>query len=180
MTLIEKTAFMKTVDVLARIPTEALAQVAARAQEQYVDPGEVLFREGEPNRGAFLVVDGMIELRRGSALVRMLRERMAFGELFLDQDEPHLYTGVATQASHVLNIQTQDIMEALLDFPEFGMAMTRSLALRVHVLTQRVLELEELVNRFHAALRKAGIEPPDPVDPHAVPAARAGVSDLAG
>jgi CRP-like cAMP-binding protein len=160
LTLIEKTAFLKSVDLLASIPTEALAQLASRAQEVHCDPGDVLFAEGEANRGTFLVVDGLIELRKGAALVRMLREQMVFGELFLDHDEPHQYTAVASQHSHVLNLQSQDVVEGMLDFPEFGVAVARSLALRSHRLTGRVLELEQLLDRFHAALKKAGIEPP--------------------
>lgn len=161
LTLVEKTAFLKSVEVLSSIPTEALAQLAARAQEIRCEPGDVLFAEGEPNRGTFLVVEGLVELRKGAALVRMLRERMTFGEMFLDQDEPHQYTAVASQSSHVLNLQSQEVVEGMLDFPEFGVAMVRSLALRNHRLTQRVLEMEELVARFHATLQEAGIEAPE-------------------
>lgn len=164
LTLIEKTAFLKSVDVLASIPTEALAQLASRAQEVHCDPGDLLFGEGEPNRGTFIVVEGLIELRKGAALVRMLRERMVFGELFLEHDEPHQYTAVATQHSHVLNLQSQDVMEAMLDYPEFGVAVVRSLALRNHRLTERVLEVERLLDRFHGALKDAGVEPPAPDD----------------
>src|SRR5438045_9533741 len=120
LTLIEKTAFFKSVDLLASIPTEALAQLASRAQEIHCAPGDVLFGEGEPNRGTFLVVDGLIELRKGAALVRMLRERMVFGEFFLDHDEPHQYTAVASQHSHVLNLETQDVVEGMLTCPYFG------------------------------------------------------------
>lgn len=160
LTLVEKTAFFKSVDVLQSIPTEALAQLAARATEIHAEQGDVLFAEGEPNRGTFLVVSGMIELRKGPALVRMLRERMTFGELFLEHDEPHQYTAVASQHSHVLNLQSQDVMEGMLDYPEFGIAVVRSLALRNHRLTERVLEMEQLLDQFHTAMREAGIEPP--------------------
>ena len=160
LTLIEKTAFLKSVDLLTSIPTEALAELAARAQEIHCDPGDVLFGEGDSNRGTFLVVDGLIEIRKGSALIRMLRERMVFGELFLDHDEPHQYTAIASQHSHVLNLQSHDVVDGMLDFPEFGVAVARSLALRINQLTARVLELEKLLDRFHSALREAGLEPP--------------------
>jgi len=170
LTLIEKTAFLKTVEVLASIPTEALARLADRAQEVRCEPGDVLFAEGEPNRGTFLVVEGLIELRKGAALVRMLRERMAFGEMFLDEGEPHQYTAVASQSSHVLNLPSQEVLEGMIDFPEFGVAMVRALALRNHRLTQRVLEMEELLAQFHAKLQEAGIDAPDRPDaPTATP-----------
>jgi CRP-like cAMP-binding protein len=162
LTLIEKTAFLKGIDVLAPIPTEALAELAARAQEIHCDPGDVLHREGEPNRGSFLLVDGLLEQRKGRALVRVLRPGMAAGELWLGEGEPHHYTLVASQHSHVLNVTREDLLDGMLDYPEFAVAMVQSFSKVLHENTGRVLELERLVARLHDALAAAGVEPPDP------------------
>jgi CRP-like cAMP-binding protein len=160
LTLIEKTAFLKGMDVLASVPTEALAQLAARAKEIHCDPGDALYREGDDNTGVIVVVEGLIELRRGRALVRMLREGNGFGELFGPEGKPHEYTAIATTHTHVLNVTLADMWEAMLDFPEFATGMVRAIARRNHELTRRLLDLEELLGRFHAALKAAGIEPP--------------------
>ncbi len=178
LTLVEKTAFMKSVEVLSSIPTEALAQLASRTVEIQLDAGEVLFREGDPNRGSFLVIEGMIELRRERAVVRVVRPRMVFGEVFLEQEEPHQFSAVATQPSHLLNLHSRDVLEGMLEFPEFGVAMVRTLALRSYRLTEHVLELEQHIARLNARLREAGIEPdtdgaaPTAPVPPAVPEAK--------
>ena len=55
-----------------------------------------------------------------------------------------------------------DMIDAMHDFPEFGVALVQSFARRIDELNARTLELEALVARLHAALREAGLEPPDP------------------
>ena len=180
LTLIEKTAFLKGVQVLSSIPSEALAELAARAREVHLGPGDVLYHEGEPNRGVFLVVDGCLEQRKGRALVRILRSRMAGGELWLGGGEPHQYSLLAVEHSHVLHLTTEDVFDAMLDFPEFGVALVQSFALILHQLTGRVLDLEDLLARFHATLKAAGIEPPDPRLPEAGDGERAASPDAIG
>jgi len=162
LTLIEKTVFLKTMPEAASIPTEALAEIAARAEEIHLDPGDVLYHEGDPDRGFFVVIDGSLELRKGRAMVRVVTSGMAIGELWRGVDEPHQYTLTATEQSHVLNVARDDVMEAMVDFPEFAVVMVRYFALRVHELTVRVLDLEDTVAKLHRALTAAGIEPPDP------------------
>jgi len=142
MTLVEKTVFLKSVDLLAGIPTEPLAQLAANAKELRVAPGDALFPEGDEDRGTFIVVEGEIELRREGVVVRTLGPRTTHGELFLGGEGVHQYTGIARAESLVLNLERADVLDALIEFPEFGLAMVKAQALLIHKLTERVLELE--------------------------------------
>lgn len=145
LTLIEKTVFLKSVEVLSGIPTEAVAQLAARATEVRAEPREVVFREGEEDQGTFIVVEGLVELEKDGTLIRVLKEGAAQGELFLGENEPHQYTAIAREPSLLLNLRRADVVDALLEYPEFGLAMVQDLALRMHKLTQRVIELEAAV-----------------------------------
>jgi len=165
LTLIEKTAFMKSIPVFSSIPTEALAGLAAHAHEMHCDAGEELSREGDANRGAFLVVDGLIQVRRGKAVVRVMSAGMAFGELWLREGEPHQYTLLAVEHTHVLNVSQEDVWDAVQEHPEFGVALVRSFALRIHELSGRILELERVIARLHLSLVEHGIEPPDVPQP---------------
>jgi len=145
LTLIEKTVFLKSVDVFSGIPTEAVAQLAARAGEVRVETGDVLFRVGEEDQGTFIVVEGRLELEKDGTLIRVLKPGSAHGELFLGENEPHQYSAVAREPSLLLNLRRADVVDALLEYPEFGLAMVQDLALRMHKLTQRVIELEAAV-----------------------------------
>lgn len=166
MTLIEKTVFLSTVDVLQGVPTEALAQLAARATEVRVDRGRTLFREGDEDRGIFIVIEGELELRKQATVVRRLRAGSAHGELFTSEHEPHQYTAFALEDSHLLNLEQTAVTEALLEYPEFGLAMVRDLSMRMHKLTERIIELEaerKVHGQSTEAMRDGeALEPPSP------------------
>jgi CRP-like cAMP-binding protein len=157
LTLVEKTAFLKSVEVLSRIPTEALARLAARSHEVQLEAGEVLFREGDETRGAFLVIDGAMQLRHEQQPVRRMGERAVFGELFVERGEPYPYTAVAEGPATLLNVQTQDVLDSLIEFPEFAVAVVHTLADRNARLTDRLLDLETRLAALEARLREAGL-----------------------
>jgi CRP-like cAMP-binding protein len=143
LTLIEKTVHMKSSDVFRAIPTEPLAQLAARANEVMLDRGETVFREGDDDQGVFLVIEGVVELRKGNAVLRVLQSGTVYGELFLQESGAHEYTAVAREDARVLKLGRNDVFDAFLEYPEFGIAMVQDLALRHHALTERVSELEK-------------------------------------
>ena len=143
LTLVEKTVHMKSCEVFRAIPTEPLAQLAARANEVQLDRGETVFREGDDDQGVFIVLEGVVELRKGNAVVRVLRSGTVHGELFLQESGAHQYTAVAREDARVLNLGRNDVFDALLEYPEFGVAMVQDLALRHYKLTERVIELEK-------------------------------------
>jgi CRP-like cAMP-binding protein len=143
LTLIEKTVHMKSSEVFSAIPTEPLAQLAARANEVMLDRGETLFREGDDDQGVFIVIEGVVELRKGNAVVRVLQSGTVHGELFLQESGSHQYTAVAREDARVLNLGRNDVFDAFLEYPEFGVAMVQDLARRHHTLTERVSELEK-------------------------------------
>jgi CRP/FNR family transcriptional regulator, cyclic AMP receptor protein len=163
MTLVEKTVFMSSVEVLQRIPTEALAQLAARTSEVRVDRGRTLFREGDEDQGAFIVVEGELELRKAATVVRVLTAGMAHGELFLGENEPHQYTALALDDTHLLNLRRADVLDAMSEYPEFGLAMVQDLAMRLHKLTERIVEIEaELKLRGEKASEVVDGQPIEP------------------
>ena len=154
LTLIEKTVHMKSSEVFRAIPTEPLAQLAARANELQLDRGETVFREGDDDQGVFIVIEGVIELRKGDAVVRVLRSGTVHGELFLQESESHQYTAIAREDARVLNLGRNDVFDALLEYPEFGVAMVQDLALRHHKLTERVIELEQQLRVASGPIRR--------------------------
>ena len=143
LTLIEKTVHMKSSDVFSAIPTEPLAQLAARASEVMLDRGQTLLHEGDDDLGVFLVIEGVVELRKGNDVVRVLQSGTVHGELFLQESGAHQYTVVAREDARVLNLGRNDVFDAFLEYPEFGIAIVQDLARRHHTLTERVSELEK-------------------------------------
>jgi len=159
LTLIEKTAFLKGLPQASTIPTEALAELASRAKEIHCDPGQVLFREGDPDHGSYIVIEGVLELRKGMGIVLVLKKGMGVGELWHDEGRPHGYSLIAVEHSHVLNLTHEDIVDAMLDYPELAIELLRTVGSRFNDLASRVSELEAMIARLQDALR-AAVPPP--------------------
>lgn len=164
MTLIEKTVFLKSVEVFGGIPTEALAQLASRSAESHLDAGQTLFLEGDEDQGVLIVVQGLVELRKGDAIIRLLKDGTAHGELFLRGNEPLQYTAIAREDTHLLTLGRSDVLDALVEYPEFGLAMVQDLALRHHRLTERVIELEKRLEQHGGS---EGTSPQEAIEPPA-------------
>lgn len=158
LTLIEKTAFLKSTDMFAAIPTEVLAQLAARARELHFDAGHTIFRQGDPSSGAYMVVEGLIEIRKGRALEGVRGAGLGFGELALAEGEPHTFTVVAIEHTHVLNVSNDVFFDTMLDYPEIGVGMVRALGKRISEQAQRLHDLEGQIAHLNATLRGAGVE----------------------
>src|SRR4030095_1333653 len=160
LTLIEKTAILKTTEVLRPVPTAVLAQLDARGRETHYDAGETIFREGEPSTGVYLIVDGMVEVRKGRALDAMRHAGDGFGEIGLNEGEPHQFTARAATHTHVLSVSNEDFSETVLDYPEVGLGMLRGFGRRMAEMAQRIHHLEGQVAHLSAALNSAGVQAP--------------------
>jgi CRP-like cAMP-binding protein len=160
LTLIEKTAFLKATELFAKIPTEVVAQMATRTSELHVEAGQAVFREGEMNSGAYMVVEGLIEIRQGRVLDRVRGPGEGFGELGLDEGEPHHFSAIASQPSYLLNVSNEMFFDGMLDYPELAVAMVRLMSQRVTELIRRTHDLEGQIAHLNATIQKAGVEVP--------------------
>lgn len=108
-----------------------LRRIAALAEERTLETGSELIREGEPGREFFVVVDGEIEVRRGSRRVAQLGAGSFVGEIALLSRSPRTATVVATTPLRVLAIEGRDFVELLDSLPELWLKVARALADRV-------------------------------------------------
>jgi len=160
LTLIEKTAFLKSTELFTKIPTEVVAQLATRTRELHVEAGQPVFSEGDMNTGAWMVVEGLIEIRKGRVLDRLRGPGEGFGELGLGEGEPHHFSAVANQTSYLINVSNEMFFDGMLDYPEMAVAMVRIMSQRVTELVQRTHDLEGQIAHLNATLQRAGVEIP--------------------
>lgn len=114
-TVIEKVIFLQNVDVFSDVPTEQLAYLAAIADEVSLAKDEVVYREEEPADAMFLVIEGKVQLARGSTVVTTAGPKQAFGTWALFDDEPRVVTATAIEPSEVLRIARADFLDVLAD-----------------------------------------------------------------
>lgn len=156
LTLVERVLFLKNVEVLSSMPTEPLAHLASRCEELHVDPGEVIFREGDTAGGVFVVVEGAVESRQGDSVLRVSGEGMVFGQLALTDAEEFSVTATARTHTHLLRVARDVVFEAVLDYPDVGLALVRTLARAIQGFIKRLVTLEREVAQLQSRLEGGG------------------------
>ena len=107
--------------------------------QQYVktfEPGQVIFKEGEPGEVMFVIIEGEVEIRKRTAgtASRTLTTFHAgdiFGEMALIEKKPRSATALATKASRML-VMNEALLDKLLEGnPDFAKKMIRILSERI-------------------------------------------------
>lgn len=117
LTTIEKVIFLKSVDIFKHATIEELGGVAALTEEVHFEPGETIYREGEPTDAIYLILKGRVAVEGNGQLVREIGEKQAFGTVAALDRNPAVHTVKASDSVHALKLNAQDFDDILsLDF----------------------------------------------------------------
>lgn len=100
------------------------------------EPGQVIFKEGEPGAEMFIIVDGEVEIRKRTSMdttktLTAFKRGDIFGEMALIDNKPRSATAVATKASRMLALNEAMFMAMIQRNPDFAKKMIQLLAERV-------------------------------------------------
>jgi CRP-like cAMP-binding protein len=113
-----RVALLEQAPVFAGLPRRLLGRLAVQLFEKAYGAGEVVFREGDPGKGLFVVLDGGVAITRrtpgGEQRLSALGPGACFGELALIDDLPRSATARATVPSRLL-ILYRSHFEALVE-----------------------------------------------------------------
>jgi CRP-like cAMP-binding protein len=92
--------------VFAGLPRRLLGRLAAQLFEKGYEAGEIVFHEGDPGKGLFVVLTGEVEVLRdtvrGTERLALFGPGSAFGEMALIDDQPRSATARATAPTRLL------------------------------------------------------------------------------
>jgi len=135
--------------LLTRLPLfqelspEQIGRIAAKAHAHRLAKGEVLFHQGEPAQGFFVVVSGQIKLAFASAqgsekVVEIVGPRQSFGEAVMFMGRAYPVLAQALADTFLLQIPQQPVFELLGSDVTFARAMLAGLSRRLHSLVADV------------------------------------------
>ena len=110
---IEKVIFLKSVDIFSHATIEELGRIAALTDEVHFEPGETIYREGEPTDAIYLVLKGRVAVESNGRVVREVTDRQAFGTVAALDRNPAVHTLKALDAVHALKLSAQDFDDIL-------------------------------------------------------------------
>lgn len=115
--------------------------------------GEVVFEEGEPGQGMYVILEGEVRVvlrdREGEVEIVRLKSGDFFGEFSLIDEAPRSATVIATKPTRLGGFFRPDLKELLERNPRQGVKVLWNLA---EVLTDRLRHSNEEIRRLRQAL----------------------------
>ena len=108
---------MAKVPLFARLSRADLGKVAKVADEIDLKAGKTLVKEGSRGREFFVVLEGTVDCRRNSRLLRKLGPGDFFGELSLVTDLPRTATCTAVTPVRALVVTERAFRDLLKRYP---------------------------------------------------------------
>ena len=137
LTTIEKVIFLKSVDIFEHATIEQLGRLAGLTEEVHFEPGETIFKEGDPGDACYLVLSGRVSLDRNGKAFREMKEKEAFGTLEVLDFHPRAVTAKAVGQVRALKLNGRQFHDLLSLDIEMVQAVLRMLC----GLVRRILTL---------------------------------------
>ncbi|HKS95932.1 MAG TPA: cyclic nucleotide-binding domain-containing protein [Terriglobia bacterium] len=113
LTTIEKVNVLQKARVFAGVRTESLARVATIAREVSCDARQLLFRENDAADTMFLILEGRVTLAGDGKTPQEMGPGELLGALPLLAGESHVQSATAAQPVRALQIEQQDLYDAM-------------------------------------------------------------------
>jgi CRP/FNR family transcriptional regulator, cyclic AMP receptor protein len=112
-------AALKQVPLFDHLSARDLKKIGRLLHERTYQPGEVIFREGDPGAGMFIVRHGRVNIvihrpDGSEQLLTPIGERQFFGEMALLESAPRSASAVAAEKSELLGFFEPDL-ESLIE-----------------------------------------------------------------
>ena len=128
---VERVLFLKGVGLFTDIPGEDLAHVARVAREESFEPGEAIFREGDPGDSLYLLLSGRVRIHKKERPIAELGGRECFGEMAILDLEPRSASATALDDTLCLQLLREDFEEILALKPSIAFGVIRILSRRL-------------------------------------------------
>lgn len=134
--LVRDAGVLARVTYFRSLPATELRHLASRCATRTLRPGQILFDEGEPCRGLYIVADGAIEVRqisfRGREQVFHSEGPGAtLGEAPLFDRGPYIASAVAILPTRTLFVPRADVLDLCRRHPAVALAVLEGMARRV-------------------------------------------------
>ena len=113
-------------------------EVCGSADIVPLNPGEFLFREGDPAHALYIVKRGLLRVVSGSTVYETLRAGGIVGEMAIVEEGGRRSASViAGTRAELLEIDVPKFLSLVAHTPDFSLAVMRVMAHRLRIMNQR-------------------------------------------
>jgi CRP/FNR family transcriptional regulator len=142
----ERTEILGSLPYFRSLDKDTLASIAALAVRRVYEPNEVIFVEGEPCAGLFIVHTGHVKIYRVSPegreqILTIIGPRDSFNDVAVFDGGPNPATAQAMDATEVCAIERPTMVSLFDQYPKLAQAVVAVLAARARMLVGMVEDL---------------------------------------
>jgi serine/threonine protein phosphatase PrpC len=138
-----------SVPLFSKLEEEEVFRLLQPTESRSYEPGDVIFREGDPGEALFVILAGKVRVDRGGEAINVLRAGEVFGEMSLVRNRPRSATVVAVEGSELLMLHRRDFETFLRDETRLGVKI---LSHFVHVLAERLDSTSDELSGLRSSL----------------------------
>lgn len=148
-----KMKLLLEIPLLSRIGRSNIAHLASSSDILTFSSGQILFRQGEIGKEAYIIMNGQAEVvtegPEGDISVATISQHQFIGEIALLIDVPRTATVVASGDLTTLMVSKEMFYHMLVEYPAVGIEVMRELADRLFKTTVRLRELSSDIDTVH-------------------------------
>jgi len=129
---------LRSLPIFEGLTTRQLMDLARVVRQESHDAGACVAREGSFDDCLYLVVEGVLRVTRGEALLRELGPGAFFGEVAVFEGTARSATVTAASRVRLLRLERADLLERMEDLPGLAIRICQALSRRVRDLTDRL------------------------------------------
>ncbi|NDY42737.1 cyclic nucleotide-binding domain-containing protein [Dissulfurirhabdus thermomarina] len=127
-----------------------MAAQADAKRYRTVSPGEIIFREGEPGREMFYVMEGEVvifrEMEGREVIITTLTSGDIFGEMALVSAENRTASAKAQKLTRLLVLDKAAFLRKIQESPEFSLRLIRTFSERLEKVTDELAVLKFVIS----------------------------------
>jgi CRP-like cAMP-binding protein len=130
LNIVERVIALEAVDLLKNLNPDQLSRIASIAQEVKYAPGRVILEPDKTLDGLYVIVDGSVEILRGTERLHVARQNEVLGAWALFDTDPMPVTAKASDDVRLLRISRDDFFDLLSDNMEITASIFATLVKR--------------------------------------------------
>jgi diguanylate cyclase (GGDEF)-like protein/PAS domain S-box-containing protein len=122
----KKIKLLQSIEIFKLLSDEKLESLISECREITKNPGEILFREGDPGETMYVVLSGEVYIEKENTVIALRGRGEYFGEMTLIEDQPRTATAKAVKGTRLLEIFKNQFLTHFASNPQTLMSFLKT------------------------------------------------------